>query len=121
MIDAVRSRKFTPAQVPGLINKTFLPGVAQPDLASGNAAPTSAEPASQPAFPSLASQASNLFQAAVAFVGDGCALVDDAEYRHSLEICRTCDQRVGERCTACGCWIKVKARGRAFTCPLERW
>ncbi len=78
-------------------------------------------PAGQQAFPPLASQAANLFQAAVAFVGDGCALVDDAEFRRRLEICRGCDRRAGKRCTACGCWIGVKARGRAFACPLGRW
>ena len=70
--------------------------------------------APQPAFPPLTAQAANLFEAAVAFVGDGCAMVDEAEYRQRLETCRTCDRRLGKRCTACGCWINVKARGRAF-------
>jgi hypothetical protein len=72
-------------------------------------------------FPPLATQAANLFQSAVAFVGDGCAMVDEAEYRRRLDVCRTCDRRAGKRCTACGCWIGLKARGRAFTCPLDRW
>jgi hypothetical protein len=57
----------------------------------------------------------------VAFVGDGCAVADDAEYRRRLDVCRNCDRRVGKRCTECGCWIGLKARGRAFTCPLGRW
>ena len=57
----------------------------------------------------------------MAFVGDGLALVDDTEYRRRLDVCRTCDRRAGKRCTACGCWIGLKARGRAFTCPLARW
>jgi hypothetical protein len=77
--------------------------------------------ASQPAFPPLAAQATNLFQSVVAFVGDGCALVDDTEYRQRLQTCRACDRRNGKRCTACGCWIVLKARGRAFVCPLGRW
>jgi hypothetical protein len=54
-------------------------------------------------------------------VGDGCALVDDAEYRRRLQVCHACDRRRGRRCTECGCWIGVKARGRAFICPLGRW
>jgi len=54
-------------------------------------------------------------------VGDGCALVDDAEYRRRLGVCHFCDRRTERRCTACGCWIGLKARGRAFTCPLGRW
>jgi hypothetical protein len=78
-------------------------------------------PADQPAFPPLTAQVANLVQSAFAFVGDGLALVDDAEYRRRLDVCRTCDRRAGKRCTACGCWIGLKARGRAFRCPLDRW
>ncbi len=75
----------------------------------------------QDALPPLPTQASNLFRAVVAFVGDGCGVVDDAQYRQRLEICRDCDRRTGKRCAACGCRINVKARGRAFRCPLGRW
>ena len=80
-------------------------------------------PASAPqqSFPPLATQAANLFLSAVAFVGDGCGVVDDAQYRQRLEICRVCDRRTGNRCLACGCWINVKARGRIFRCPIGRW
>ena len=53
--------------------------------------------------------------------GRRCGVVDDAQYRQRLEICRTCDRRTGKRCTACGCWITVKARGRVFRCPIGRW
>ena len=77
--------------------------------------------APQQSFPPLASQASNAFQSVVAFVGDGCDIVDDAKYRQRLEICRTCDRLNGNRCTACGCFIYVKARGRIFRCPVGRW
>ena len=73
------------------------------------------------AFPPIAAQVASLFHSAVAFVGDGCAVADDAEYRRRLDVCRNCDRRVGKRCTECGCWIGLKARGRAFTCPLGRW
>jgi hypothetical protein len=75
----------------------------------------------RPALPPVTTQAADLFHSVVAFVGDGCALVDDAEYRGRLEVCHTCDRRAGRRCTECGCWIGVKARGRAFICPLGRW
>ena len=80
-----------------------------------------AEPAPQQSLPPLATQASNLFQSVVAFVGDGCGIVDDAQYRTRLEICRTCDRLNGNRCVACGCFIHVKARGRIFRCPIGRW
>jgi hypothetical protein len=80
-----------------------------------------AQTALEKSFPPLTAQAANLFQSVGAFVGDGCALVDDAEYGQRLETCRACDRRNGKRCTACGCWIAVKARGRTFACPLGRW
>ncbi len=120
MNGAARSGEFAQAQVPGL-NNALVPGVTRPDLASDHTTLTSAEPVPQPPFPPLATQASNLFQSVVAFVGDGCGIVDDEQYRRRLETCSTCDRRVGKRCSACGCWINVKARGRAFRCPIGRW
>ena len=45
----------------------------------------------------LTTQASNLFQAVVAFVGDGCGVVDDAQYRQRLKICRGRDRCTGNR------------------------
>jgi len=90
------------------------------DVARETATPPTV-PAAQGAFPPIPRQVANFLQSAVTFVGDGCALVDDAEYRRRLDVCRACDRRAGKRCTACGCWIGLKARGRAFTCPLGRW
>ena len=83
------------------------------------------QPAASPvppiSFPPLATQAANLFESVVALVGDGCGVVDDTVYQRRLDICRTCDRLRGNRCTACGCFIKVKARGRIFRCPIGRW
>ena len=62
-----------------------------------------------------------LFSSTVSFIGYGCALVDDAENRHSLSIRNACDRYSSRRCADCGYWIGMKARGRAFTCPLEGW
>jgi hypothetical protein len=87
--------------------------------ADNRGAPVVPEPMAQRTFPALAAQASNLFQSVVAFVGDGCGIVDDAQYHTRLEICRTCDRLSGNRCVACGCFIYVKARGRIFHCPID--
>ena len=91
------------------------------DAPASKAAPPTPKHASQQPLPPLTTQASNLFQSVVAFVGDGCGIVDDATYRQRLEICRTCDRLSGDRCAACGCFINVKARGRIFSCPIGRW
>ena len=47
-------------------------------------------PAQQQTLPPLAAQAANLFKSVVAFVGDGCGIVDETRYAARLEICRTC-------------------------------
>lgn len=72
-------------------------------------------------FPPLHRQAWNLARSLADFVADGCTTVSDEEYRQRLEVCDTCDQRRGNRCLKCGCRLALKARGRAFQCPLGKW
>jgi len=49
----------------------------------------------------------------------------DPLYLQRVEICNTCDYRdkAKERCMACGCFIKAKARLTLSKCPLPqpRW
>lgn len=73
------------------------------------------------AMPGLARQAWNLARALAGFVADGCTTVTAEQYRRRLEICDGCERRRGNRCAACGCYLSLKARGRAFTCPLSKW
>ena len=69
----------------------------------------------------LLRQAWNVSAAVVAFVADGLKTVSAHQYRQRLDICDCCPQRQGNRCAQCGCWLSLKARGRAFQCPLEKW
>ncbi len=55
------------------------------------------------------------------FVCDGFRTASAEAYRQRLEICDGCDQRRGNRCMKCGCRLSLKARGRAFQCPLGKW
>ena len=103
-----RGEQDAPTPGPSTILSRATGGRGETEVASG-------------AFPPLATQAANLFQSVVAFVGDGCGIVDDVQHAARLEICRTCERRSGNRCAACGCWINVKARGRVFRCPIGRW
>ena len=75
----------------------------------------------RPLPPSLARRAWNLARSLVDFVADGLRTVTAGEYRRRLDVCDRCDQRLGNRCSQCGCWLSLKARGRAFRCPLEKW
>ena len=84
------------------------------------APPASPEGREEPGLPPLTAQAASLFQSVVAFVGDGCGIVDDQQYGQRWKSAKPATA-AGKRCAACGCWINVKARGRAFRCPIGRW
>lgn len=85
--------------------------------------PTSEEPADPRPLkpPSLPRQAWNLARSLADFVADGMHTVTADQYRQRLEICDACDRRRGNRCMECGCRLSLKARGRAFRCPLDKW
>jgi hypothetical protein len=72
-------------------------------------------------MPSLPRQAWNLAASLADFVADRCRTVNEEEYRQRLEICDSCAERRDNRCSKCGCYLALKARGRAFRCPLDKW
>lgn len=76
---------------------------------------------SQRRSPGVISQAWSLTQAMTAFVADGCRTLSAEEYQARLTVCDGCDRRRGNRCMECGCRLSMKARGRAFHCPLNKW
>lgn len=73
------------------------------------------------AAPSLPRRAWNLTKALLDFVADGARTVDQTTYEKRLTVCDGCEERQGNSCRQCGCRLGLKARGRAFQCPLGRW
>ena len=71
--------------------------------------------------PHLLSRVWSLAKSMRAFVNDGMTTVDEAQYQRRLEICDGCNQRWNDDCKICGCRLSLKARGRAFSCPLGSW
>jgi len=71
--------------------------------------------------PPVSQQAWNLARALADFVSDGCKLVTEEQYRARLQTCDTCEYRRANRCLKCGCRLRIKARGRAFKCPMGKW
>lgn len=63
----------------------------------------------------------NLLKSLRDFVGDGCRTLSLEDYQARLMICTHCDQRERNTCAICGCYLSLKARGRAFRCPLDKW
>lgn len=74
-----------------------------------------------PGPPMWLDKAWNLAGALSAFVADGLRTVDESQYEARLQICNACPQRRHDTCTRCGCRLSLKARGRAFVCPLGKW
>jgi len=79
------------------------------------------------AFPSAGRMAWNLAKALSEFAADVAAnglrdaIVDQSEYERRLAICDACALRSGGRCLHCGCFLAVKAKGRAWKCPKNKW
>jgi len=98
------------------------PSLPQTPCGEGSADPAASAPAPvAEQFPSLARQAWSLVRSLADFIADGCQTVDATEYRRRLEACDPCESRRDNRCLKCGCSLSLKARGRAFTCPLGKW
>jgi hypothetical protein len=72
-------------------------------------------------LPPLSRQTWNLVHAIVEFVSDGLQTVTADQYRRRLAICDSCECRRNNRCLKCGCRLSLKARGRVFRCPLDKW
>ena len=70
---------------------------------------------------SLSRRAWNLASSLAAFAADGGRMVSKEQYAQRLAICDDCHRRQDSRCGACGCYLPVKAKGRAMKCPLDKW
>lgn len=71
--------------------------------------------------PDLARRLWNVAAAAADFARDGFAVTGEVTYQARLAICDRCEFRQEAICAECGCYIKAKAAGRAWSCPIGRW
>lgn len=76
---------------------------------------------SEAAMPAVATMGWSLTKALAAFVADGCKTVTAEQYERRLNACDSCEHRRKTRCIKCGCNLAIKARGRAWKCPEEKW
>lgn len=62
-------------------------------------------------------------KAMASFVVSGAECVTRDQYKERLEACTKCDQldTKTSRCKACGCFVKIKARGAVWDCPQGKW
>ncbi len=81
----------------------------------------SRDPKDKPKLPGTLQMAANFAKAMVDYVSDGLQNVTREQYEARAEVCTLCDQRVNDRCAACGCFLSKKASMRAMVCPLGKW
>lgn len=72
-------------------------------------------------MPNVVQRAWNVAIALSDFIADGCRTLTSAEFEERLKVCEVCELRMGNSCTECGCRLAIKARGRAFSCPIGKW
>lgn len=47
--------------------------------------------------------------------------IDAERYKERINICSNCNYKVEEICTACGCFIKIRAAKKQKNCPYQKW
>lgn len=85
----------------------------------GGGQPATPSVVSVPA-PTLAEKARSLAGAMFDYAMEP-GFIPSAGARARLLICDDCDKREENSCTVCGCYLPVKARGKAWHCPLGKW
>jgi hypothetical protein len=81
----------------------------------------SRDPADKPNLPGVLTLAANFAAAVAAHVADGTAKVSKEDLEARLQVCTLCEQRRDNRCSACGCYVEVKAGWRTSDCPIGKW
>ncbi len=46
---------------------------------------------------------------------------DDTTYEYRLSVCKTCDCLWDGTCSACGCYVELRAAARSSSCPHKKW
>ena len=72
-------------------------------------------------MPSVFKQAKNFARSAVRHIADGGQSVPENLKNARLEICSGCDKLSGDRCSACGCMVSIKAAWASEECPIGKW
>jgi hypothetical protein len=72
-------------------------------------------------MPSMFKQAKNFATSAVKHIANGAQNVPENLKNARLEICGGCDKLSGDKCSACGCLVSIKAAWASEECPIGKW
>jgi len=93
--------------------------LSEPEPPTGTEPPT--EPAKKQKMPSVFKQAKNFATSAAKHVMNRGQNVPENLKNARLEICSGCDKLSGDRCSACGCMVSIKAAWASEECPIGKW
>ena len=76
-------------------------------------------------MPSAMDMAKNLMKDGSAILKNALSgnqtIADDEVREHRWAICQACPKLHNDRCTECGCFMKIKVAFTTTACPLEKW
>ena len=73
-------------------------------------------------LPSLSQQAGSLISGVAIHAMNGFKNVDEKALENRTVICNNCeDMRSDGRCSKCGCFMTIKAKWEAASCPAKKW
>jgi Family of unknown function (DUF6171) len=76
-------------------------------------------------FPSMLQMAKNLMEDGTKIISNAVqgntTLVTDEERNTRWSICQGCPFLTNDRCTKCGCFMKVKVAFQTSKCPEGKW
>ncbi len=47
--------------------------------------------------------------------------VKTSEYERRLDVCKGCERLQEATCSACGCYVEIRAAGVRNHCPYKKW
>ena len=71
--------------------------------------------------PPLRDQVGTFLRAMHLLAGDGFRIADADERERRITTCVACELFIRGRCLECGCFGKLKALGKVWTCPEGKW
>lgn len=50
-------------------------------------------------------------------------IIPEKEFDNRINICKTCEffAQKSQRCRICGCFLLIKAKIKAASCPKQKW
>lgn len=76
-------------------------------------------------MPSTMEMAKNLMKDGSAILKNALSgkqtIADDEERERRWSICQACPMLQNDRCTQCGCYMKIKVAFTSTSCPIGKW